>query len=113
VGNSHPCPHSPECQPVSNFSPWVEVAPSYSSLPRVPCPMCLIPYTLLILTIWIFTILLVGSSSPLYLWRFKVWETYTHNQASVSCAAGTTDCPVQRCSSTITISVDLQSISPT
>jgi hypothetical protein len=85
----------------------------YSSLPRKPCPMHLIPYTLLILMIWIFTILPVGSLPPLYLWRFKVRETYTHNQASVSRIAGTTDCPIQGCSSTITISVDLQSISPT
>jgi hypothetical protein len=108
VGNSCPCLHSPECQAVENFSPWMEMAPSYSSLPQVPCPMHLISYTLLILMIWIFTIPLVGSLSPLYLWRFKVRETYTYNQASVSC----TDWPIQGCSFTITISVDLQSIFP-
>jgi hypothetical protein len=39
--------------------------------------------------------------------------TYTHNQASVSRIAGIADCPIQGCSSTITISVDLQSIFPT
>jgi hypothetical protein len=91
----------------------MEMAPLHSSLPRVPCPIHLTPYTLLILMTWIFTMLLVGSPSPLYLWRFKVQETYTHNQASVSHVAGTTDCPIQGCSFTTTIFVDLQSISPT
>jgi hypothetical protein len=72
VDNSCHCPHSPECWPVGNFSPRMEMAPSHSSLPRVRCPMHLTPYTLLILMTWIFTILPVSSPSPLYPWRFKV-----------------------------------------
>jgi hypothetical protein len=88
MGNSCPHPHSPECQTMDNFSPWMEMAPSHSSLPQVPCPMHLTPYTLLILMIWIFTILSINSFSLLYLWRFNVWETYTHNQASVSHVTG-------------------------
>jgi hypothetical protein len=64
VGNSCPCPHSPECWPVDNFSPWVEMAPSYGALPWVSHLLQPISCTFLILIIWLFIALPVSSLSP-------------------------------------------------
>jgi hypothetical protein len=63
VGNSYLHPQSPECWPVGNFSPWVDMAPSYGALPQVSHPLWPISCTFLILTTWIF----ITSQSALYL----------------------------------------------
>jgi hypothetical protein len=99
-----------------SVSLWTTSPPEWRwphrTLPRVHCPLWPISYTFLILITCIFIAFLAISLSPLYLWRFKIRETYKPGSADITHHMGSGDCPPTGCNQALTIPFAPKSIVP-